>query len=441
MNRAPDATTEQGARLIEACFFVFVLIYASGAIIPLLSLGPPTARAGDITTAETSGLRLVWAGIYIVALVSIARHFSLFYTALRAVPLLPLLIGYLLVSALWSDDALMSLQHGATFAMCAAIGLLLGGRFPVDSLLRLIAIALAVSLVASAFVMLALPHWGTMVAIHPGAWSGVFLHKNGLGSMALLGVLAFSYQAHESRDYVRLGWLLLIGLAAVLIIGSNSATALMGLVLALPVAFTVRLVLKGGGDQTLILAVIAALGFAAFVILMLFLGDILGLFGRDLTFTGRTQLWGLGLSSLWHSPILGYGFDAFWYNTGPHGGLQVRMITGWKVPHIHNSWLELSLQLGLLGMTLFCALFFKLFSRAWRIARQTGAQSYIFVVLFLLYVVLYSMGEHVFLVRNEIVNIILVALMASAALDFRALQPEPKGRFRIGARASAHRPY
>lgn len=79
---------------------------------------------------------------------------------------------------------------------------------------------------------------------------------------------------------------------------------------------------------------------------------ILAAFGRDLTFTGRTELWAAVFNKIWERPWLGYGYTGFWQGWAGASG-EVWSAVGWEAPSSHNGLLDLWLDLGLLGLSAF----------------------------------------------------------------------------------------
>jgi exopolysaccharide production protein ExoQ len=78
------------------------------------------------------------------------------------------------------------------------------------------------------------------------------------------------------------------------------------------------------------------------------------LYWRDPTLTGRTMIWDESWKFIKERPILGYGYGAFWNEaSGPMAILQQAI--GWPAPNAHNGYVDLWLQLGLLGICLFAA--------------------------------------------------------------------------------------
>jgi len=80
-------------------------------------------------------------------------------------------------------------------------------------------------------------------------------------------------------------------------------------------------------------------------------GPIGELMGRDADFNGRTQVWDL-VTSVVSNTFFGEGFENFWY--GPR--LEHMRIVSPNVNEAHNGFLEVYLNLGLIGTGLICLL-------------------------------------------------------------------------------------
>src|SRR5262249_12272450 len=79
---------------------------------------------------------------------------------------------------------------------------------------------------------------------------------------------------------------------------------------------------------------------------------LVAMIGRDLSLTGRTDIWDAAMPAVVANPWLGYGYYAFWL---PAGGAPfwVREAVQWQVASAHSGWLELALGLGRVGIAVF----------------------------------------------------------------------------------------
>ena len=78
---------------------------------------------------------------------------------------------------------------------------------------------------------------------------------------------------------------------------------------------------------------------------------LLGVFGKDSTLTGRTDIWLATLDLIKQKPLLGWGYMATWVPTDPQTAAIWEEFR-WPVPNAHNAYLDVTLQLGLVGLGL-----------------------------------------------------------------------------------------
>jgi len=173
-------------------------------------------------------------------------------------------------------------------------------------------------------------------------------------------------------------------------------------------------------------------GTGALVIALAFLiwtdhSELLAMVGRNPTLTGRTDLWHVALGCILQHLWLGYGFNTFW-GVGMQGGSSpVLLSVGWYVKHAHNGFLDLSLDLGLLGLATFVTGYLVLYKRALQIVRRVpGPASYWFCA-FLCLMLLYNLDESSILVQNNIFWILYTstAVNISACVGERLLSKVP----------------
>ena len=71
--------------------------------------------------------------------------------------------------------------------------------------------------------------------------------------------------------------------------------------------------------------------------------------GRDSSLTGRMDLWSLVVEAIGRRPWLGYGYQAFWVTPGgPADGIRMRL--PFTVPHAHDGFLDVWLEIGAVGL-------------------------------------------------------------------------------------------
>ena len=348
-------------RAAELCATVVALFVASRAVLPLLIHG-----SADIKhDAEPPMLieRLPYWFIYAFTILQWASRPRHLLRALTRNPFVPALVGIAVLSLSWSVDPGVTLRGAWQLGIWTLFGLYLGARYSSEELLRLLGIVFSVTAVLSVFFALMLPDYGLAHGTNEGAWQGVFTQKNTLGESMLLAAIVFRLLAGRRDGFRVLAWAG-TALAIALLVLSRSMTALLVLgvlIVATPLA---RLLRRGRGKSVvLLLALCGALSVA--VLIAATHGElVLSAVGKDVTLTGRTDLWAAVLDRIAERPLLGYGYGAFWlHGAGPAEAL--RATVGWDAPHSHNGFLDFWLDVGLVGLTALVAALALGVRRAW----------------------------------------------------------------------------
>jgi len=132
-----------------------------------------------------------------------------------------------------------------------------------------------------------------------------------------------------------------------------------------------------------------------------------GMVGRDATMTGRTEVWTLSLSSIAERPVLGYGYSAFW--NGSEEAARIRQLVGWDVPHAHNAFIDVTLELGIVGFLIFVAAYSVAIRRAAAYVQNNPDDEAKWPLAYMVFTLLYCMTESGFLLSNSILWILFSA--------------------------------
>lgn len=335
---------------IETLCIVLALSVLLGAYTGLpLRLGGQQLDGGAVNPFNTVGMAFVLT----LTLVTAGARWRAMLFVLRHGGPANLLLGLALASLLWSEEPEVTLRRWLSLMQAALFGYFLLAAFPVARVLRLLATSIGLAMLASAAVALALPAAGTMQEPSlMGAWSGVFMHKSQLGSVAALGVLCFGWLWRNEpgrRAWNTLGVLLCIGMAVMA--QSRSAQ----LVILLSVSFAAFLpLLRMPGLIRLWAAYGMALTASVFAaVMIMFFGDIMTALGKDASLTGRVPVWATLLQVALQRPFGGHGYSAF-FITDSAGVEDAWRHAGWVMWTAHNAYLEILLQLGVPGLALVC---------------------------------------------------------------------------------------
>jgi O-antigen ligase len=250
-------------------------------------------------------------------------------------------------------------------------------------------------------------------------YTGAALHKNGLGQICLVAGIVFGWTMLKRRDqvgsartraiFLDLAYLAMIGY---LMIKANSATSLACFAMSIGVLVASRLPAFARDPRRIV-----QLGFAATCILGLleltfdFSDSVVRLLGRDPTLTTRLTLW-QELLAMGTNPIIGVGYESFW--------LGDRLEAIWQnyegIKQAHNGYLEVYLNLGLVGVVLMVG---ALVSGLLRVARQIETETHnaVLRLCFIMVVALYNVTEATFYGASNMWTLLLLGIVQGSRWD------------------------
>jgi exopolysaccharide production protein ExoQ len=387
-----------------------------GAALCLVQFTEPlfAAIAQSQGATEPPGYaRLFFAPVYVFLAWVVWRDRRQAFAAASATPLLMGLLALAFISTLWSIDSGGTLRRWVWLALSMGFGLYLAWRNDWARLVEVLAGAFIVLIAGSLFVGALTPSVGRMTTEHVGAWSGLWTHKNTMGGIMALGV-GVGVAAALAAPQRRVLWLGVAAGAFLLVLLSTSKTALIASLLGVGVICAALLARRGPVQTIVIVAsVVGAIVLGASIVFLA--PDLLvGAIGRDLTLTGRTDIWAAAAPGVAAQPWLGYGYYAFWLpDNGP--AYWVREAVNWPVASAHSGWLEMALGMGRVGVAL---LALQLLATLLRGARALGdAQAGLWAPAFLVVYAMYTMSESHALQANNLFWIIYTAVAARLALD------------------------
>jgi exopolysaccharide production protein ExoQ len=323
----------------------------------------PLAMWFDVKGDNESGSaldRFVLTGLTVAAMLVLARRKRNLTEILRQHKWLLVLLAYMLASTLWSDFTSIALRRWAREVIVLVMALLIVSEANPHQ-------ALASLLRRSAYVLI--PFSLSLIKYYPalgrqyGRWSGVEMwtgvtgQKNMLGRLCIISIF-FLLWALCQRWPERPGtggrfqtWadVSVILIALYLLKGADSSTSLATLVVGTTTFLVLRLFRKlkllvpHGGLLALSVFLIGFGTSAPFLG-----GSTVATFStalnRDVTLTGRTEVWAAVLPAIQQQPLLGYGFGSFW--TDARREL-------YEIPTAHNGYLDILLELGAVGLAFY----------------------------------------------------------------------------------------
>jgi len=379
-------------------------------------------------------MQIAWAIVYFIMFILLVRHCPGFLRTFFRHWWLVSLVGLVLASSFWSAVPGTTFRRGVSVACTTFFGIYFALRYDRADQLQLLRKMCTIAVVSS--FLFGIFHLGHSVDNLNDVWIGIYSQKNGLGRMMVFCALVYIVEGHAFQRSAF--WISSrVGAAFSLILLSKSSTSFFVFCLLICTYFF-RDCLRGSTRQ--LFAIFSSLGAGtALGLYWTFhhLGLIKLLLHKDVTLTGRLYIWVLGTVMALQKPWFGYGYSGFWLGPqGPSG--RIWRALNWAAPGAHNGILELWLDLGLVGITIFLIGFLLCVWRAISAFRASPAVANAWPVMYLVFVVLMNFTEST-LVGG---NVIFWALYCTVAVDLSiSMSPRPviaRGTKFLGHQDLAH---
>jgi O-antigen ligase len=335
-------------------------------------------------------------------------------------PLLVILVMAVLSTA-WSDEPSATFRRSLAVVGSGAISLWIVCRIGLRAFLDTLGLAIGVLAIFSVALVALAPQIG----VGGEGWQGCFGNKNAFGQVMVIGIVAISCAMAGSHGVGRVLKIAALVFFATLLIESKSGTSIVVaaiLTLVCPALLWART--RFAEKPKLVLA----FAFAATILVALTSSFtesvILSALDKDETLTGRTSVWEGALDAVYERPVLGYGYKSFWLNAGSS---DPNDRTGTWATQAHNGFLEIGLDLGVVGVSILVVFLLMALSRAIRVFWR-GRDLYSAWPLFaLMAFIITDLTEATMVKYNDVTWVIFVAAVlfgTSARLASRATTAE-----------------
>ena len=381
------------------------------------------------------GFQASWLLVLSMALFVVIRRLRLAQLVAQQVNLgMILILCWMMASALWSPDPMFTITQGICIVGVSLIAFAFSltawhrGRFE-----WVMAGTTMLLIVASAVVCVLAPD----ISIHKSgdrfdpslsnAWHGVTYQKNALGRLCALGVILWSYLWLTRSLHWAVG-LGSISLCFFVLLQSRSNTSLMLALLSIPLmAVILRPMLKVGwlANKLMFGAIVIGVPVAIYLVVLTSAFEWVGpMFGKGTSFTGRTFTWEAMVGEIGKHPIIGIGFSSFWRGPGSPADVIVEQVR-WNVNSAHNGFLDVTNELGLVGLALLL-LFLALHTAALSALARFDRRRFALHAGLFLFLVLSNIGESGFF--RTVTTVHLVMMFSSLEVSrqlfyYRVLAP------------------
>lgn len=437
MERARDVPAEPRLHLRLHIWALLVALFLFATQAAFLAAGDGGAVAGASNAASNPG-PLHIAELALTFVITVPMILSRW----RAVADAAMRMGFLvascvlaLLSVFWSQYPSLTFRSALYLILNTAFALYMAKRFRGDQLMQIFMLLGVVSLVVSLAAAFALPDYAWTMAGGLPAFRGVFIAKNDLGLIAVFLLSPVFYVKGISRG-MRLAYA--VALTA-LVISSVSIQAWIAALVSVVFWLVSVLFRRLPHKETVwigFISVIPLIGAGG--ILIGYWLELLLLFGKDPTLSGRTTIWSAVLVSIAKRPLLGWGYDAVW--RGFEGeSANMALLIHFPIAQAQNGFLEILLELGAVGLASVVGIFGQAFWNLRSCLRRgpSGSDLWCMLVLFLTF--FYSLGEIAFLVQNYLPWIMCMIACTHLAIRSRGTAWNLRERICIDSLASETR--
>ncbi|CAN7711036.1 O-antigen ligase family protein [Paenibacillus sp. LjRoot153] len=366
----------------QRIFAVILLFFSTEAVFPLLR-----SENGFNISVFREIEPLLWITFYVIALVLVIKKTDVFETLMKNKLILILMLEISL-SSLWSSVPETSVVKSLFLIGTLIVGLFLA-TFSKKEIINFLIWTSSLCVILSIFFILFFPQYAIQPEeFHNNAWRGIFSHKNILGRVMVMSILSWSVYGYQNKK-IFIPFIFIVSSLA-LLIKSQSQTSI-SLLLILALVFPLVTLFRK--ERILAISILFFLLSIVTALTFLFLqnaGKIAALLGRDLTLTGRTDLWIIIWEMIMKNPILGYGYSGFWQGMEGPSSVVWDQVT-WHPVFSHNGYLEVLLQTGFVGMLIFTMSFLK---------NIVLARNERFYFLLLLFILVYNCFESTLILPN-----------------------------------------
>jgi O-antigen ligase len=148
--------------------------------------------------------------------------------------------------------------------------------------------------------------------------------------------------------------------------------------------------------------------------------------GRNPSLTGRTEIWG-DVIPLAQNSLIGAGFESFWLSTSVHKKLW-ELIPGLPLNEAHDGYIEVYLELGLIGVGLIAFILIDGYRRSVAAFRRSPGLGSL-LIAYVISAAVYSITEAGFRMMGPVWIFLLFAVVASGGISsgFIAESSKPAG--------------
>jgi O-antigen ligase len=339
------------SKIAKLSFFIYLFFIIFGTSMPFQD----EVRGIEDQTASNLINQFLFSSLFMLSLICLIPKKQLIFRIIQREKFLTLFLLWSFFSVFWSDFPFTSFKRWIQIAGSAIVCTSVLVYFPsADKAFNYLKIILGCFITLSFLSILIIP--GAIQWDFP-AWRGLAVHKNTLGQVSLVSLMVWTFCAIKSNFYGKLIAYLFWLLSFVLLIGSKSTTSFLAGAVLLAIAgiiYAKRVFVRPVLGQFLASIFVFSffLGLSSIIYLEpSILATAFGLFGKDVTLTGRLDLWVSIFDETKRHLLYGCGIGGFWgVNSQALASLYEEYV--WLPTHAHSGYLDIMNETGIVGILL-----------------------------------------------------------------------------------------
>lgn len=344
------------AVVAKISFLSFIFFSFFGTSLPFR---PKVEEVDEISSSNLVN-QIVYITLFFTSLFALIPKKKEFFKILYEEKFLTIFIIWCTASIIWSDYSFTSFKR--LFQIYCIINVTMVFLLYFNSerdLLQNIKYVLYPYLIISILSVVTIPG-----ALDPNfrTWRALTPHKNVLGQIGVIStILCYMVYQYEKKFNGKILAIFMMTISVLLTVGSYSSTSIIILLIVMGFSFVFLTdkIFKPIGIRftvsILIVIVLIIMVFAIMIVQPTLVEVITDLFGKDTSFSGRTDLWSYMMLEIAKHPIFGTGYQGFWIIEND-SLLALYKIFVWLPNQSHNGYIDIWNELGIVGLVLFSLL-------------------------------------------------------------------------------------
>lgn len=365
----------------------------------------------------TKSILIVICSLIAVWLIFKTGQMDQFITLLKKNWVIFPFVVFAFFSIFWSVQQDVSIYRWIIFVSILIIGAYMGIRFSLKELLTNLSVFGLLVMFVSSLIVVLYPRYGIM-NYHSiqGAWSGIFWHKNHMGIITSFFNMIFLFKVIESFKSSKkntIFWGIMYLYTLFFLFKTDSVGAYLSTIFVHGILFVLLLWMKIRKSlkkkHYLIFLVVVML---VAVLLFLNLDTFFSLFNRQTNLTGRIPMWTYLFNGYFNKrPLLGYGFNAFWYVKEFQRDIQ--MVAGYPDAIIisDNGFIDILINTGIIGLGLFILFYLGMWYRSFRVLKNTRSTVDLMPITIMAFSLIGNLSWSLLYENESFLMLVLLALL------------------------------